>query len=141
MIQTLENIIITLCCYGLELKDSDGFTHDWCTLIPALELEYITSIHSTTGKTTAMFKKGWNPRLPFHTLKKSLVDIYPTESSLKIMLDKERHHTNGCMQDFFKYTKQRGYKIHEPPYFKVGELVLVSNLKFNYIKGPKKLKH
>ncbi|MBW0469986.1 hypothetical protein O181_009701 [Austropuccinia psidii MF-1] len=38
MIQTLEDMIRRFCAYGLELKDSDGFTHDWCTLIPALEL-------------------------------------------------------------------------------------------------------
>ncbi|MBW0589302.1 hypothetical protein O181_129017 [Austropuccinia psidii MF-1] len=42
MIQTLEDIIRRFCAYGLEFKDLDGFTHDWCTLIPALELEYKT---------------------------------------------------------------------------------------------------
>ncbi|MBW0581682.1 hypothetical protein O181_121397 [Austropuccinia psidii MF-1] len=36
MIQILEDIIRRFCAYGLEFKDSDGFTHDWCTLIPAL---------------------------------------------------------------------------------------------------------
>ncbi|MBW0558251.1 hypothetical protein O181_097966 [Austropuccinia psidii MF-1] len=58
MIQTLEDMIRRLCAYGLEFKDSDGFTHDWCTLIPALELAYKTSIHSSTGKTPAMLEKG-----------------------------------------------------------------------------------
>ncbi|MBW0564000.1 hypothetical protein O181_103715 [Austropuccinia psidii MF-1] len=42
MIQTLEDMIRRFCAYGLEFKDSDGFTHDWCTLIPALELAYKT---------------------------------------------------------------------------------------------------
>ncbi|MBW0504105.1 hypothetical protein O181_043820 [Austropuccinia psidii MF-1] len=42
MIQTLEDIIRIFCSYGLEFKDSDGFTHYWCTLIPALELAYET---------------------------------------------------------------------------------------------------
>ncbi|MBW0563708.1 hypothetical protein O181_103423 [Austropuccinia psidii MF-1] len=46
MIQTLEKMIRRFCAYGLQLKDSDGFNHYWCTLIPALELEYKTSIHS-----------------------------------------------------------------------------------------------
>ncbi|MBW0506670.1 hypothetical protein O181_046385 [Austropuccinia psidii MF-1] len=36
MIQTLEDMIRRFCAYGLEFKDSDGFTHDWCTLPPAL---------------------------------------------------------------------------------------------------------
>ncbi|MBW0460626.1 hypothetical protein O181_000341 [Austropuccinia psidii MF-1] len=46
MIQTLEDMIRRFCAYGLEFKDSDGFTHDWCTLIPELELAYRTSIHT-----------------------------------------------------------------------------------------------
>ncbi|MBW0509530.1 hypothetical protein O181_049245 [Austropuccinia psidii MF-1] len=37
MIQTLEDMIRRFCAYSLEFKDSDGFTHDWCTLIPELE--------------------------------------------------------------------------------------------------------
>ncbi|MBW0551705.1 hypothetical protein O181_091420 [Austropuccinia psidii MF-1] len=81
MIQTLQEIIRRFCAYGLEFKDSDGPTHDWCTLIPALELEYKTSIHFSTGKTPEMLEKGWNPRLPYENLKKDLVDIHPTESS------------------------------------------------------------
>ncbi|MBW0544609.1 hypothetical protein O181_084324 [Austropuccinia psidii MF-1] len=72
MIQTLEDIIRRFCAYGLEVKDSDGFTHDWCTLIPTLELAYKTSIHASTGKTPAMLEKGWNPKLPVDTLKKRL---------------------------------------------------------------------
>ncbi|MBW0559926.1 hypothetical protein O181_099641 [Austropuccinia psidii MF-1] len=38
IIQNLGEIIRRFCAYGLEIKDSDGFTHDWCTFIPALEL-------------------------------------------------------------------------------------------------------
>ncbi|MBW0542824.1 hypothetical protein O181_082539 [Austropuccinia psidii MF-1] len=70
MIKTLEDIIRRFCAYGLEFKDSDGFTHDWCTLIPALELAYKTYIHSSTSKKPAILEKGWNPRLPYDTLKK-----------------------------------------------------------------------
>ncbi|MBW0463140.1 hypothetical protein O181_002855 [Austropuccinia psidii MF-1] len=49
MIQTLEDMIRRFCAYGLESKGSDGFTLDWWTLIPAIELEYKKSIHSSTG--------------------------------------------------------------------------------------------
>ncbi|MBW0521036.1 hypothetical protein O181_060751 [Austropuccinia psidii MF-1] len=73
MIQTLEDIIRRFCAYGLELKGSDGFTHDWCTLIPALELAYKTSVHSSTGQSPAMLEKGWNARLPADTLRKDLI--------------------------------------------------------------------
>ncbi|MBW0578497.1 hypothetical protein O181_118212, partial [Austropuccinia psidii MF-1] len=93
MIQTLEDMIRRFCAYGLEFKDSDGFTHDWCTLIPALELAYKTSVHSSTGQTPAMLEKGWNPRLPADTLRKDLIDIHPTASSFKLMLDKVKHHS------------------------------------------------
>ncbi|MBW0538757.1 hypothetical protein O181_078472 [Austropuccinia psidii MF-1] len=40
MIQTLEDMIRRFCAYGLELKYSDGLTHDLCTFIPELGLEY-----------------------------------------------------------------------------------------------------
>ncbi|MBW0497205.1 hypothetical protein O181_036920 [Austropuccinia psidii MF-1] len=115
VIQTLEYMIRRFCVYGLEFKASDGFTHDCCTPIPALELAYKTLVHSSTGQTPAILEKGWNPRLPADTLRKDLIDIHPTASSFKIMLDKV-------------------------PDFKVGDLVLVSTLNFNNIKGPKKLK-
>ncbi|MBW0564483.1 hypothetical protein O181_104198 [Austropuccinia psidii MF-1] len=41
-IQNSEDMIRIFCAYGLEFKDSNGFTHYWCTLIPALELAYKT---------------------------------------------------------------------------------------------------
>ncbi|MBW0550011.1 hypothetical protein O181_089726 [Austropuccinia psidii MF-1] len=44
------------------------------------------------------------------------------------------------MQDSSKYGKERWDKIHKPPYFKRGYLVLVSTLNFNKIKVPKKFK-
>ncbi|MBW0481003.1 hypothetical protein O181_020718 [Austropuccinia psidii MF-1] len=78
MIQILEDMIRIFCSYGLELKDSDFFTHDWCKLIPKLESDYKTSINASTGKTPAMLEKGWNPKPPVDTLKKNLVDIHPS---------------------------------------------------------------
>ncbi|MBW0493998.1 hypothetical protein O181_033713 [Austropuccinia psidii MF-1] len=140
MIQTLEEMMRRFCAYELEFKDSDGFTHDWCTLIPALELAYKTSIHYSTGKTPAMLEKVWNPILPYDTLKKDLVDIHPTASSFKIMLEKARYHANRCMQDSFKYAKEISDKSNKSPDFKIGDLVLVPNLNFNNIKGLKKFK-
>ncbi|MBW0583641.1 hypothetical protein O181_123356 [Austropuccinia psidii MF-1] len=140
MIQTLEDMIRRFCAYGLEFKDLDGFTHDWCTLIPALDLAYTTSVHSSTGQTLAMLEKGWNPRLPADTLRKDLIYIHPTASSFKVMLYKVKHHAKQSMNDAFEYAKQKWDKSHKVPDFKVGELVLVSTLNFNNIKGPNKLK-
>ncbi|MBW0562369.1 hypothetical protein O181_102084 [Austropuccinia psidii MF-1] len=56
------------------------------------------------------------------------------------MLDKARQHSNRCIQDSFNHANERWDKSHKRPDFKIGELVLVSTLKFNNIKGPKKLK-
>ncbi|MBW0578843.1 hypothetical protein O181_118558 [Austropuccinia psidii MF-1] len=60
--------------------------------------------------------------------------------ALKAYTIPERYHANRCMQDSFKYAKERWDKSHKPPSFKIGDLVLVSTLNFNNIKGPKKLK-
>ncbi|MBW0516648.1 hypothetical protein O181_056363 [Austropuccinia psidii MF-1] len=94
IIHTLGYIIRRFCAYGLKLKDSDGFNHNWCTLITALELAYNKSIHSSTGKTPEILGKYCNTRIPYVPLKKDLVDINLKESSFKISLTKARHHTN-----------------------------------------------
>ncbi|MBW0465900.1 hypothetical protein O181_005615 [Austropuccinia psidii MF-1] len=70
MIQNLEDMIRGSCACGAELKYSDGFTHDWCTLIPALEFSNRKSVYSSTGQTPAMLEKGWNPRIPADTLRR-----------------------------------------------------------------------
>ncbi|MBW0547890.1 hypothetical protein O181_087605 [Austropuccinia psidii MF-1] len=91
IIQTLEYMIRRFCAYGLELKDLDGFSHDWCTLIPALEAEYKISVHSSTVQTPAMLEKGWNPELPTEKLTKDLIEIHHTPFRFKMMLDKVKH--------------------------------------------------
>ncbi|MBW0548186.1 hypothetical protein O181_087901 [Austropuccinia psidii MF-1] len=139
MIQTLEDMIRRFCAYGLEFKDSDGSTHDWCTLIPELELAYKKSVHSSTGQTPAMLEKGWNPRLPADTLRKDLIDIHPTASSFKVMLDKVKHHEKQSINDAFEYAKQKWDKSHKVPDFKVGDLVLVSTLNFIISKAQRNL--
>ncbi|MBW0568510.1 hypothetical protein O181_108225 [Austropuccinia psidii MF-1] len=141
MIQTLEDMIRIFCAYCLELKDSDGFTHDWCTLIPALELAYKNSIHASTGKTPAMLEKGWNPKLPVDTLKKDLVDIHTVASRFKLLLDKVSHHAKQIMNDSLEYAKQKLDESHKNSEFKVGDLIIVPTLSFNNIKCPKKLKY
>ncbi|MBW0466181.1 hypothetical protein O181_005896 [Austropuccinia psidii MF-1] len=87
-----------------------------------------------------MLEKGWNPRIPEDTLRKELIDLHPTASSFNIMLDKLTHHAKQSMNDAFDYAKQKWDKSHKVPDLKVGDLVLVSTLNFNNIKGPKKLK-
>ncbi|MBW0578249.1 hypothetical protein O181_117964 [Austropuccinia psidii MF-1] len=131
MIKTLEDMIRRFCAYGLGLKDSDGFSHDWFTIITTLEREYKTSVHSSTGQTPTMLEKGWNPRVPAETLRKDTIDIHPTASSFKIMLYKVKHHAKQSMNDTFDDAKQKWDKSHKVPDFKVGDLVLVSTLNFH----------
>ncbi|MBW0551382.1 hypothetical protein O181_091097 [Austropuccinia psidii MF-1] len=100
-------MIRIFCAYGLEFKDSDGFTHDWGTIISALELAYKTSMRASTRKTPAMLEKGWNPKLPVDTFRKDLVDIHPTSSSIKLLLYSVRHHANESMNHAFEYAKQK----------------------------------
>ncbi|MBW0534855.1 hypothetical protein O181_074570 [Austropuccinia psidii MF-1] len=112
-IQTLEDMIRRFCAYGLDLKDSDGFTHYWCTLIPALELTFETSVHYSTGQTPAIFK---------------------------ISLDKVKNNAKQSINDAFDCEKQKCNKSHQVSDFEVGDLVRVSTFNFNNIQRPKKLK-
>ncbi|MBW0513073.1 hypothetical protein O181_052788 [Austropuccinia psidii MF-1] len=129
-----------VCAYGLEFKDCYGFTNDWYTLLPALELEYKTSIYASTNQTPAILQKGWNHELPQDSLRKELVEKHPTAASFKGMLDKARNHAVRFMEDSFAYAKDKWDKAHATPDLKVGDLVLVSTTNLNNIKGCKKLK-
>ncbi|MBW0574729.1 hypothetical protein O181_114444 [Austropuccinia psidii MF-1] len=93
--------------YGLEFKDCDGLTHDWCTLLPKLELSNKTSINSSTNKTPAILEKGWNPKLPQDSLRKDLVQIHPTAISFKGILEKVRKHAIRLMEESFAYAKDK----------------------------------
>ncbi|MBW0573741.1 hypothetical protein O181_113456 [Austropuccinia psidii MF-1] len=134
MIQTLEEMVRRFCEYGLEFKDCDGFNHCWCTLLPALELAYKTSIHASTNQTPSVLEKGWNPRLPQDSLGKDLVYLHPTAASFKLMLYKARKHAVRCMEDSFAYAKDKWDKSHATQDFKVEDLARVSTTNFNNIK-------
>ncbi|MBW0505072.1 hypothetical protein O181_044787 [Austropuccinia psidii MF-1] len=56
---------------------------DMCSLLPALELAYKTSINASTNQTPAILETGWNPKLPQDSLRKDLVEIHPTAISFK----------------------------------------------------------
>ncbi|MBW0589679.1 hypothetical protein O181_129394 [Austropuccinia psidii MF-1] len=133
MIQTLEDMVRRFFAYVLEFKDCDRFTHDWCTLLPALELAYKTSIHASTNQTPAFLEKGLNPKLPQDSLRKDLVEIHPKAGSFKGMLEKDRNNAIMCMEDSFAYAKDKWDKSHSTPDFKVGDLVLVSTTNFKNI--------
>ncbi|MBW0542884.1 hypothetical protein O181_082599 [Austropuccinia psidii MF-1] len=140
MLQTLKDMVRKICAYSLELKECDGFTHDWFNLSPALELEYETSFHASTNKTPSLLEKGWNHKIAQDFLGKALVEIQPMADSFEGMLEKTRKHAIISMEDSFAYAKDKLDKSHATPYFKVGDLVLVSTTRLNNIEGRKKLK-
>jgi len=140
MIQTLEDMVRRFCAYGLEFKDNDGYTHDWVSLLPILEIAYSTTIHSTTGKPPAMLEKGWLPNLPTDFLKQDGIDVHPTALNYTKMLQKARQHAEQCVADATAYNKERWDKSHKEPSFKVGDEVLISTANFNNLSGPKKMR-
>ncbi|MBW0563484.1 hypothetical protein O181_103199 [Austropuccinia psidii MF-1] len=104
MIQTMEDILRRFCAYGMDYKDHEGYTHDWVTLLPAVQLAY-------------------NTTKDFHDMWKRDDDT-----------------AAKCIAEAKAYNKQRWDKRHMEPDFKEGDQVLVSTLKFNSLKGPKKMR-
>ncbi|MBW0540566.1 hypothetical protein O181_080281 [Austropuccinia psidii MF-1] len=57
MIQTLEDILRRFCAHGREYKDHEEYTHDWVTLIPAVQLAYSTRKNAVEVKLTVEFSR------------------------------------------------------------------------------------
>ncbi|MBW0513333.1 hypothetical protein O181_053048 [Austropuccinia psidii MF-1] len=140
MIQTMEDILRRFCAYGMGYKDHEGYTHDWVNLLPAVQLAYNTSKHSTTGKTPAVVEKGWNPLLPLDHMKKNFLTIHPKAKDFHEMWKRACDTDSKCIAEAKEYNKQRWDKSHMEPDFKEGDQVLVSALNFNNLKGPKKMR-
>ncbi|MBW0511381.1 hypothetical protein O181_051096 [Austropuccinia psidii MF-1] len=138
MIHKMEDILRRLCACGMEYKDHEGYTHDWVTLQPAVQLAYNTSQHSTTGKTPSLVEKGRNPLLPVDHLKKNLLTIHSTAKNFHDMWKRDCDTAAKCIAEAKEYNKQRWDK-HMEHDFKEGDQVLVSTISFNNLKGPKKM--
>ncbi|MBW0533182.1 hypothetical protein O181_072897 [Austropuccinia psidii MF-1] len=125
MIQKMVDILRRFCAYGMEYKDPEGYIHEWITLLPAVQLAYNTSQHSTTGKTPALVEKGWNPLLPVDHLKKNLLTIHPTAKDFHNMRKRACDTAAKCRAEEKEYNKQRWDKTHMEPDFKEGDQVLI----------------
>ncbi|MBW0551033.1 hypothetical protein O181_090748 [Austropuccinia psidii MF-1] len=68
MIQTMEDILRRFCAYGMEYKDHEGYTHDWVTLLPAVQLAYNTRKNAVEVKPTEEFSRK-NPVFPVRLVK------------------------------------------------------------------------
>ncbi|MBW0529816.1 hypothetical protein O181_069531 [Austropuccinia psidii MF-1] len=102
----------------MEYKDHEGYTHDWVTLLPAVQLAYNTMDH----------------------LKKNLLTIHPTAKDFHEMWKRACETASKCIAEAKEYNKQRWDKSHMEPDFQEGDQVLVSKLKFNNLKGPEKMR-
>ncbi|MBW0483520.1 hypothetical protein O181_023235 [Austropuccinia psidii MF-1] len=121
MIQTMEEIIRRLCAYGMEYKDHKGYTHDWVTLLPEVQLAYNTSQHSTTGNSLSLVERGWNPLLPVDHLKKNLLTIHPSAKDFHDMWKRDWEIAYKCIAEAKEDNKQRYDKTHMEPDFKQGD--------------------
>ncbi|MBW0472163.1 hypothetical protein O181_011878 [Austropuccinia psidii MF-1] len=97
--------------------------HDWVTLLPAVQLPYNTSQHSTTGKSPSLVKKGWNPSLPVDHLEKNLLTIHATAKDFHDMWKRTCDKAARFIAEANKYTTKRCDKFHMEPDFKEGDQV------------------
>ena len=140
MIQTLEDMLRRFCSFGLEFKNHDGYTHDWVSLLPALEIAYNSSKQSSTKEAPYVLERGWIPRMPKDTVNDKLPHVHPTALDFKKMLDFTNDHANRCVQEAVEYNKNRWDKTHKEPEFKIGDKFLLSTINFNNLGGNRKLK-
>ncbi|MBW0502510.1 hypothetical protein O181_042225 [Austropuccinia psidii MF-1] len=118
MIQTMEEIIRMFCAYGMEYKDHEGYTHDWVTLLVAVQLDYNTSQHYTTGKSPSLVRKGSTPLLPVNHLKKNLLPIHPTAKDFRDIWKRACDTAAKCISEAKGYKKQMYEKRKMEPDFK-----------------------
>ena len=140
MIQTLEDMLRRFCAFGLEFKNQDGYTHDWVSLLPALEIAYNSSKHSSSQEAPYILERGWIPRMPKDNVNSKLPHIHPTSLDFKNMLDITHKNAQKCVEDAAEYSKTRWDKSHKEPQFNIGDKVFLSTVNFNNLGGNKKLK-
>ncbi|MBW0584633.1 hypothetical protein O181_124348 [Austropuccinia psidii MF-1] len=115
VIQKVKDIIRSFYAYGMEGKDYEGYTHYWVTRLPAINVAYNTSQHSTTGKSLPLLEKGWNPILPVDHLKKNFLTIGLTAKDFHDMWKRECYTAEKCIPEANKYKEQRYDKTHKEP--------------------------
>ncbi|MBW0490643.1 hypothetical protein O181_030358 [Austropuccinia psidii MF-1] len=99
IIQTMDDICRRFCAYGMEYKDHEGYTHDWVTLQPEVQLAYNSSQNSNTGKSPSLVEKGWKPLLPVDHLKNNILTIHPTAKDFHDMWKKACGTTSKCIAE------------------------------------------
>ncbi|MBW0557352.1 hypothetical protein O181_097067 [Austropuccinia psidii MF-1] len=125
MIQKMEEILRRFCAYGMEYKDHEGYTHDWVTFQPAVQMAYNTSQHSTTGKIPSLVEKRWNPLFLLDHFKNNLLTTHPTTKDFHDMWKKFCDTAAKCIAEAKEYNKQRWNKPLMELDFKEGDQVFI----------------
>ncbi|MBW0523543.1 hypothetical protein O181_063258 [Austropuccinia psidii MF-1] len=95
MIQTMKDLLRRLCAYDMEFKDHEGYTNDWDTLLPAGQLAYNTSQHSTTGKTPAMTEEDKFPSRKKNPTPIKIVEAEDSHGTVKKIIKARKIRLNG----------------------------------------------
>ncbi|MBW0545363.1 hypothetical protein O181_085078 [Austropuccinia psidii MF-1] len=114
MTQKMEDILRRFSSYGMEFKDHEGYTYDWVTLLPAVQLAYNTSQHYTTGKTPTVVEKGWNTLLKVDHLTKNVLTIHPTAKDFHEMWERACDTDSKCIAEAKEYNKQSFQNLKRP---------------------------
>jgi transposase InsO family protein len=140
-IQTLEDMLRRFVAFGISYEDPDGQHRDWISILPALEMAYNSSKHSTTQEAPFVLERGYLP----YTSRSLLTDrsqtlhVNPASESYGRLLRSARDRAQQCIDESIAYAKQRWDASHTPPKFKVGDRVMISTLHFGF-SGPAKLR-
>ncbi|MBW0539905.1 hypothetical protein O181_079620 [Austropuccinia psidii MF-1] len=57
IIHKMEDILRRFCAYGMEYKDHEGYTHEWVTLLPVVQLAYNTRKNAVEVKLKEEFSR------------------------------------------------------------------------------------
>ena len=137
----LRRYIRRYVAFECSYTDSEGFNHDWSTLLPALEIAYNTSKHSTIKMTPFEVHRGWLPRTPdimlMETINSTIANVNTSSASFGEMFSQARIHATECVNAAFNASKARWDESHSETRFQVGDYVYISTKHFG-LKGPRK---
>ena len=141
-IMTLEDMLRRFCAWETNFVTPQGYSHDWVTLLPALQYAYNASVHSVTGKAPYHLERGYIPRSPrlllLENARPSVVPFNINAAHFSQMLSEARDQAQDAISEAFDAAKKRFDAKHVPAPFSVGDEVMIST-RYWRTKGGQKL--